>query len=343
MIGMGPDGSSPESVVEAAESAGMATGLVVTTRITHATPAAFSAHVPERGMESEIASQQIASNIDLLVGGGRQFFLPGSAGGSREDGRDLLAEAAAAGYVVLDAYADLDTLSSLPVLALLSPDHMPYEVDRPDDFPSLSVMTERAIELLSDDQDGFFLMVEGSRIDHAGHANDISGHLHDILAYDAAVSTALRFARNDGQTLVVSVSDHETGGLTIGRSVGTSSAYEWQPEVADHITASHHVILEAVRNDGRPTREILEAYTGITDFTDEEIAGVMTEGWGANSALAEMISRRILIGWTTTGHTAVDVGLFAFGPGSDRLKGHVENSRLGLTLLDLVKSRNMDR
>src|SRR5690606_11828863 len=125
MIGMGPDGSSPESVVEVAEAADMSTGLVVTTRLTHATPAAFSAHVPERAMEAEIASQQITSGVDLMIGGGRRFFLPESAGGSRDDDRDLLAEAAEGGYLVLDNWAGVDTLSALPVLAFLAADHMP--------------------------------------------------------------------------------------------------------------------------------------------------------------------------------------------------------------------------
>lgn len=340
MIGMAPDGSSRESLVEVAEAAGMSTGLVVTTRLTHATPASFSAHVPDRGMEAEIASQQVTSGVDLMIGGGRRFFLPESAGGSRDDGRDLLAEAADRGYRVVNDWLGVDTLSSLPVLAFLAADHMPYEVDRPDSIPSLAAMTQRGIDLLSDDEDGFFLLVEGSRIDHAAHSNDAAGHVHDIIAYDAAVSVALRYARANENTLVVSVSDHETGGLTIGRSVDGRSKYEWHPDVLDQISASHDVILGAIRNDGRPAREVLESYTGITDFTDEEVGSLASGSWGAaNAALGEMISRRTLIGWTTGGHTAVDVNLFAFGPGSERMKGHVENAELGSKLIALVKGR----
>ena len=206
------------TLLEAAKARGMATGLVATSRITHATPAAFAAHVPQRAMESEIAAQMLAQRVDVLLGGGWSYFLPTAEGGRRQDGRNLLREAEAMGYQVVRTAADFRRGVRRPVLGLFGPDHLPYEIDRdPEEVPSLAEMTRAALELLADDPDGFFLMVEGSRIDHAGHANDAAAHVREVLAYDEAVAVVLDFARRDGQTLVVSVADHETGGLSLGR------------------------------------------------------------------------------------------------------------------------------
>lgn len=340
-IGVDSLGRPVPTILEAAEARGMATGLVVTTRITHATPAAFSAHVPARAQEAEIAAQQAEQSIDLLVGGGRHFFLPEAQGGKREDGRDLLAALQAKGYTVastLDAFRGLD---AVPAVALLAMDQLAYEVDR-DTLaePSLAEMTRKAIELLSADPDGFFLMVEGSRIDHAAHGNDAAAHLHDILAYDAAVAEALAFARQDGQTLVVSTSDHETGGLTLGRAVDGRSVYQWHPSVLARVRRSTDAIVAALEDRGdTPPEAILRDLAGVDDLTPEEQAGLQSALAGELSpyrVVNELIARRAVVGWTTGGHTAVDVNLYAFGPGSERLRGNHENDEVGRILADLM-------
>ncbi len=337
MIGMGPDTTVQRSILEMAEDLGKSTGLVATSRITHATPAAFAAHVPQRSMESEIASQYLDSGVDLLMGGGARFFRPTDEGGSRTDGRNLLNEAAGVGVEIVTTRGGFDRAEALPLIALFTPDHLPYEIDRSARaVPSLAEMTTKAIELLSADEDGFFLMVEGSRIDHAGHGNDLGGHLHDILAYDAAVSEGLRFAREDGQTLVVSVSDHETGGLTLGRKLDGRSIYEWRPEVAGRLRASSDSVFKAL-DAGGDVREVVSRLTGITDLSDEEVEGVGGSPWQRSAALSELVSRRALVGWTTGGHTAVDVPLFAFGPGSDHLEGNHDNAELGRALIKFMR------
>ncbi len=219
------------TILEAAEARGMATGTVSTSRVTHATPAAFAAHVEDRDMEDEIAVQQLAGGIDVLFGGGYRFFLPAEKGGTRKDGRDLLEQAAAAGTQVLRTRSDFERPLRLPVVGLFTPDNLTYEIDRnPAAEPSLSELTEKAIALLSDDPDGFFLMVEGSRIDHAAHANDPAAVLHETLEFERAVQKAPEFARRDGRTLVVSTSDHETGGLALGRRAENGErARSWDP------------------------------------------------------------------------------------------------------------------
>lgn len=329
------------TLLEAAEARGMATGLVATSTITHATPASFSAHVPDRGEETAIAEQQLEHDIDVMFGGGAGFFLPQAEEGWRSDGRNLLAEAAADGYQVLRTRADFDAPLQMPVLGLFSRGHMAYEIDRDaQQQPSLAEMTARAIDLLSDDPDGFFLMVEGSRIDHAGHANDAAGHLHDILAFDEAVAAALAFAREDGETLIVSTSDHETGGLTLGRNVDGRSMYGWNPEVVERVRHSNEH-LGTFLGEGADWAQVLRENLGVEDMTDAEREAAGKAFTARNEgaffrALNEMVARRAFLGWTTGGHTAVDVNLYAFGPGRDRFIGHHDNTAVGLLIADLM-------
>ena len=332
------------TLLEAAEAQGRATGLVTTTRITHATPAAFSAHVSDRGMEDEIALQQLAQGVDVLFGGGRRHFLPETDGGVRTDGRDLMVEASEAGYQIATTRSDLGSVQA-PALGLFTMSDLPYEIDRDADaVPSLAEMTARAIELLSEDADGFFLMVEGGRIDHAGHGNDIAGHLHDVLAFDDAVAAALRFARENGETLVVSTSDHETGGLTLGRNVQQRSVYAWEPAVVAAVRSSHDVLSERLRQATLTPEAVLEEYAGIDDPTEDELAmfeGLRSGGRNVGpfvGAVAEVIDRRAVVGWTSGGHTAVDVNLYAFGPGSHLFVGHFDNTYIGRALGELMSA-----
>jgi alkaline phosphatase len=340
------------TILEAAEQRGKSTGLVATSRITHATPAAFSAHVSNRGEEAIIAEQQLGQGIEVLLGGGRGWFLGREEDGWRDDKRNLMDEAAAQGYTVVQAKAAFDSVTVPPLLGLFADSHMAYEIDRdPADEPSLAEMTTKAIDLLDDDPDGFFLMIEGSRIDHAGHGNDAAGHLHDILAFQDAVQAALAFAEADGETLVVVTSDHETGGLTLGAKVNGESLYTWKPEVLDQVQASHGAILREVQ---RRLREP-NASAAITAYTASVFTGVMKEWAGitldddeavrlaeavdddrqAADVLADVIAERAVIGWTTNGHTAVDVNLYAYGPGRDAFVGHYDNTYVGKTLAEL--------
>ena len=327
------------TILEAAEARGMATGLVATSTITHATPASFSAHVHNRGMVTVIAAQQMEQGIEVMFGGGVEDFLPKSQGGNRGDERNLLEEAAAKGYqVVRDRNAFLD-VDETPVLGLFSVGQMDFDIDRdPEQQPSLAEMTARAIDLLKDDPDGFFLMVEASRIDHAAHANDAAGHLHDILAFDKAVAAALDFARQDGQTLIVSTSDHETGGLTLGRNVDNQPMYTWNPEVIERIPASHGGLAAIAQREGKMPCDVLKEYAEIecTEAEVAEFAQALAGEASLNFTLAEVISRRVWVGWTTGGHTAVDVNLYAFGPGRDRFVGHHDNTAVGQLLAELM-------
>lgn len=208
-IGVASDTSVHETVLESAALAGKATGMVVTSTITHATPASFAAHVPSRNMHEEIAWQLVESKVDLLIGGGRKYF------NQREDGRDLLAEMMMRGFFVVDnEQALLELPANARVGALLWEDAAPKMTEGRDAI--LSRSTNVAIERLSQlKEPGFFLMVEGSQIDWGGHANDTRYIVEEMVDFDQAVAVALDFAEKNGETLVIVTADHETGGFAI--------------------------------------------------------------------------------------------------------------------------------
>lgn len=330
VVGLDAEGRPVASLLEAARDRGMATGIVVTSRLTHATPAGFASHVRDRGREDEIAAQMMTQRIDLLFGGGRSFFLPRSAGGRRLDGRDLLADARGRGVTILERREEFLKPWSLPVLGLFNADHITYEIDRDATAePSLQEMTRRALGALAQAPNGFFLMIEGSRIDHAGHDNDAATMLHELRAFDAAVGLAVDFARHDGRTLVVSVADHETGGMTLGRLRDGRSRYDCFPGVLKSVRASGYTIAGALRESAAP-ESTLAAFTGLDSLAPPDLA-LLREGLAGDtdllaSRLNEIVSRHALVGWTTGGHTGVDVGVYAFGPGAERFRGVQENS-----------------
>lgn len=335
-IGVDADGNLVATLLEAAERKGMWTGLVATSRITHATPAAFSAHVPSRASEEDIAAQQIEQNIEVFFGGGAREFLPKSEGGKRSDDRNLLEELRHKGVHVVQNVADFRAQHQIPMAALFSSDHMAYEIDRDGTQPHLAEMATKALALLKDSPNGFFLMIEGSRIDHAAHANDPQTHVRDIMAYDEAVEKVLAFAQSDANTLVISVADHETGGMTLGRD----GNYKWFPEVLQQVKASSEQMASWIKK-GASIDSVLIQVAGISDVKSTERDAIQAQINSPNeyalaNAISALISQRALVGWTTGGHTAVDVNLYAFGPGADALRGNHQNYEVGRVIEQLL-------
>jgi alkaline phosphatase len=212
MISLSPSRDTLETILEVTQRHGKATGLVTTTSITHATPAAFAAHVPSRYQQDSIAVQLLEHRVDVLLGGGREDF----KSESRADDRDLIQEAIHAGYTYLESRAQLlaETQSQM-LLGLFAQDHLAYSLDRPMSQPTLAEMTGTALAILSRDPDGFFLMVEGGRIDHAGHANNLENIIAETIDFDDAVSRAAAFVDENEDSILVVTADHETGGLEL--------------------------------------------------------------------------------------------------------------------------------
>ncbi len=219
MIGMTPNEQGYCSILEAAQARGMATGLVVTCTMTHATPASFGSHVKSRKSEPAIAEQLIANRINVLFGGGRKYFLPKSDPNSgRKDDTDLITRAKEAGYAYAQTASELQSANDSHVLGLFQFDAL--TTAEPE--PSLAFLTRKAIRVLKranlnsiDGRYGFFLMVEGSQIDWECHANKAAGAIRQTLLFDQAVEAAADFALKDGRTLVIVTADHETGGMTL--------------------------------------------------------------------------------------------------------------------------------
>lgn len=334
MIGMSPDNEPLESSLKVAKQNGKATGVVATSTITHATPAAFIANVENRNNETEIADQYFDTVIndeivvDVMLGGGLSNF-------DRAD-RNLVEEFQAEGYDFATNLEELEAAESAQLLGLFADGSLSPELDRPEDEPSLADMTNSAIQALNQDEDGFFLMVEGSQVDWAGHANDGVWAMTDMEAFIQAVDTSIEFAEEDGETLVIVTADHETGGLIIG-----SGGYDFNFEPLQQLSNTPYYIANAVVEAG--DAEAVYEYVEF-DLTSREM-GIIEEallplGEGAvaiETVLKEAVDVRAHLGWGGRGdHTATDVPLYAFGPGFENFMGTVDNTFIGSGLKELM-------
>jgi len=204
------DMSELETLLEYFKNRGKSTGLVTTTYITHATPAAFGAHEPARDNLSEIGIDYLnQTRPNVLFGGGANGMSSVSA--------------VQAGYTVVTDWSEmelLDTENITFVSGQFGNTHLPYEYEGLGSLPHLSEMTSKALEILDHDPDGFFLMVEGGRIDHAGHANDIERNVLETVEFSNAVEKAIDWAQQRTDTLILVTADHETGGLAVLQNNG---------------------------------------------------------------------------------------------------------------------------
>ncbi|OMH84474.1 Alkaline phosphatase [Zancudomyces culisetae] len=365
-IGVTDDKRPCGTILEAAKKKGMYTGLVSTSRITHATPGSFAAHVIDRNMEDLIAEYLIGNyslgrTVDLMLGGGYCKFVPSTEmNGCRMDNRNLLKEAINnKGFNVIQTRKEFEQLEHrLPLLGLFTASHMNYEIDREKlKEPSLAEMTEKALSILKKqskrDETSFFVMIEGSRIDMAAHSNDPAAHLQDILAYWKAIDVSKQFVNANPNTVLISVSDHETGGVTLARQLNKEyPEYLWNPHVLHNVKNSSETVSKYLYNidSDIPTissyklkydllkSTILPKWYGIKDYTEEEVVNLAntTDIVELRQHLSDLVSTRAQIGWSTHGHSAVDVNLYAYGYKASQLRGNVENTDVGKFVKDIL-------
>lgn len=338
------EGSKPvATILEAARLKGKATGVVATSEIMHATPADFTAHDPDRANYNALMKQQVYSGVDVLLGGGDEFFGP-TGGGKRGDGIDLRNTIKDLGYDYVTNKEEMFNSKSNKLWGAFAPRDMMYDIDRKttaSNQPSLEEMTKKALEVLSKDKDGFFLMVEGSKVDWAAHANDPVGLVSDIAAFDKAVAEALAFAKKDGHTVVVVAADHGTGGPSIGSPAQKNYSSVTFEETVNNLKPSKYTseyASELLKGaDDNKIREALRDYYGIKDPKPEEIT-LVKEG-----KINKVISARANVGWIYGGHVGGDVALYNYAPnGVEELEGVKENTEvskymtrvLGLNLND---------
>ncbi len=205
MLGMSPDTVSVETILEQASRNGLASGMVVSCALTHATPASYIAHQINRNMNEEIAADYLETDIDVFIGGGRKYFE------NRSDGRNLINELVDKDYKIAYTLDEVMQTKSGKLAGFLYESHPPRVPERGDFLPDA---TMAAIDILKENEKGFFMMVEGSQIDWGGHANDIDFTIQEMLDFDKTIGRVLDFAEKDKKTLVIITADHETGGLS---------------------------------------------------------------------------------------------------------------------------------
>jgi alkaline phosphatase len=340
------------SILEAAKLAGKSTGLVATSRITHATPAAYASHIHDRGMDNEIMEHLVYNNLDVAFGGGKRHLLPGSAcdnavdGGERTDCENLLEVLLDRGYNFVETKDGLNALSEGPAWGLFNMSHMQPDMDRqhfaPQE-PSIAEMTAKAIELLSQDRDGFFLMVEGSQVDWAGHNNDPIYMTTDFIAFDDAVKVAVDFADNNGKTLVMAFPDHNTGGMKIGHyytAMGyTETTIEDLVDPLKGMTMTANGVVSMMAGDYTTANIIANVgeHWGLT-ITEDDANAILTsaETLGMSYAMARVLSERYTVfGWTTHGHNGETVPFWIHGAKNVKL-GIIDNTDLAKMAADAM-------
>jgi len=324
------------TVLEGARLSGKSTGLVVTCNLQHATPAAFAAHYPRRSDYETICEQIVYNQVDVLLGGGLKYFT------GRKDREDLLQVLKQKGYMIITSPEELKSASSSRLAGLFAEVDLSYDLDRdPTREPSLAEMTETAIKNLSRNKKGFFLMVEGSKIDWANHDHDPVGSVADMMAFDRAVKVALDYALKERNTAVIVVADHSTGGLTIGND--RSSSKSDGKKVGDFINPLKAASLsaEGLEKLLRPgmteveVKAIIGDRYGLGDLTEDELKAIMDylaeaarnpeQSGNFKSIVGSMMSKRAMIDWTTGGHTGEEVALAVYHPEGLRPTGVIEN------------------
>jgi len=372
VISKTPSGKDIKSLIEFAEERGMATGIISTTRLTHATPAVFASHNENRGNENEIAEDFVESGVDFFAGGGARHFVSskyedkqGDPTGvtiksKRTDNRDLLKEFSDLGYKTfigkrgVNEFNKINPVGQEKVFAAFTYSHIPYEIDRINgdyDLPSLGDMTEKGIAVLSKYDKGFFMMIEGGRIDHACHANDPTGSIYDTLAFDDAVKKAYEFyLKHQKETLIVVVGDHETGGM----GLGFSKNYFLNIDSLEDVKISVEDTLQnKYSGDKDEYFKYLDNYFGLENLNKDETnlinkaMSAIDKGkevgalYGSYDPVAiaatHVLSERANLQWTTYAHTGTSIPMSAIGVGAENFGGYKDNTEIAKSMMTLMK------
>lgn len=322
---------------------GRATGLVVTCEFPHATPADFSAHHYNRGQYKYLAPQIAYQNLDVMFGGGNGILTDDMKNHFNNNGTTLIQD---------DRDALLNYNNEGKVWALFGDRALPYDIDRnPDKVPSIAEMTSKALDLLSKNENGFFLMIEGSQVDWAAHANDAAGIITEFIAFDEAVGKVMDFAIEDGNTAVVIMSDHGNSGFTIGTR--NCSGYDRLSidqlfgAVSDYKLSGNGLESILLKTKPEDVKEVFKQYTNI-DITDDEMETLMSSKNYKESNYMEVASSnnmgrniinimnsRTCFGFTTGGHTGEETLLASYHPQDDILRGNVRNVDVNKYLVEV--------
>lgn len=321
-----------KTMLEIAKEQGMTTTLVATSQINHATPASFAAHNESRRNYDDIANDYIDNKIagklpvDLMLGGGTQYFI--------RDDRNLVDEFKKAGYQYGDDIKNLGQITQIPAIGLYAPKGLPFALD--ENPTRLKQLTSKAFDLLDGQNDkGFFVMIEGSQIDWCGHANDIACAMAEMDDFAKSIETAKAYVDNNPDTILVITADHSTGGLTIG----AHGQYKWGTDIIKGVKATAGTLTKLLMGSDN-LKTVWQANTRIEFTTENEIKLKQAKAMGEktlNLAVKSIINDLSFTGWTTGGHTASDVQVFAYGKNSDDFIGSQNNTDIAKKLISYIK------
>ena len=356
------------------EQKGYSVGVITSVNLNHATPAAFYAHQASRSSYYEIGLEMIASDFEYFAGGGLL-----SPTGSEGDQEDLYALAAEAGYTVTRTQADAEKVSADTEKAILIDEHladsdaMAYEIDRTEDMWSLADYVEKGIEVLSDDEDGFFMMCEGGKIDWACHANDAGSTIHDTVALADAVQVAIDFAaEHPEETLILVTGDHETGGLTIGFAGTDYDTYldllesqkisyakfdsDYVAKYKENKTSFEDVMKDVTELFGLKTQGEEGDKLVLTEYELEQLRAAYEKSVNGTAAsqyeqeeyvlygtyeplsvtITHIINNKSGVSFTSYSHTGLPVAVLAHGVNAEVFNGYYDNTEIYDKLADML-------
>ena len=356
------------------EQKGYSVGVITSVNLNHATPAAFYAHQASRSSYYEIGLEMIASDFEYFAGGGLL-----SPTGSEGDQEDLYALAAEAGYTVTRTQADAEKVGADTEKAILIDEHladsdaMAYEIDRTEDMWSLADYVSKGIEVLSDDEDGFFMMCEGGKIDWACHANDAGSTIHDTQALADAVQVAIDFAaEHPDETLILVTGDHETGGLTIGFAGTDYDTYldllesqkisfakfdsDYVAKYKENKTSFEDVMKDVTELFGLKTQGEEGDKLVLTEYELEQLRAAYEKSVNGTAAsqyeqeeyvlygtyeplsvtITHIINNKSGVSFTSYSHTGLPVAVLAHGVNAEVFNGYYDNTEIYDKLADML-------
>jgi len=329
LLGTLSNGTTTKSILKAFRETGRSAGLITTVTVTHATPAGFCVSMPDRD-ELAIADEYAKTKpFDLIMGGGRQYFMPkNSTVSKRTDNINLIKDFQNCGYTYISNTAQLSELTGKTpkILGLFSDSSMPNALDKRflnSSVPTLAQMTRAALTVLGSNPKGFFLMVESGKIDFRAHANDTAGTVWEVNELNEAFKEALSFLNKDTDTLIIVTADHETGGLTL--------LYP-RLQLIKSQKATNELIVSLIKNkDISQSLKTVNELTGIKDINEEDIIKIK-ESSTPEIELSKILNERYEVRWSTVGHTCSNVHVYAFGKKAELFTGVYENTELAIKM-----------
>lgn len=342
MIGITPNGKNKDSILDSFKKDGKKTAIITTNSVTDATPASFTASVNNRWADQEeIAKQQLSNKVDIIMGGGKKYF-------TRPDKRgiDLIDAYKNSGYTYISTADQLAKTNADKILGLFGETHLNFQLDRnyqKTAEPSLQEMTKKALDVLSKDEEGFFAMIEGGRIDHASHSSDITGIWKETIAFDEVVKYCVEWANKRKDTLVVVAADHET--------MGVSATEAMDIKALKKIAVSPHYMAQQLKKKKtsnnytkKSIRKVFKDYAAI-NLSKEELTQLQTNqmpkqgqvyreqqiDWKIGAIIANHYHAGILQSpiqqlSSTGGHTSNMIVVFASGNGAEEFHGVLDNT-----------------